>query len=90
MSALRLESCTRPDNFITMNTTLLDATITRLTADEKLALIGKLWASLDTSALPVPPSVVAELDRRWAEHLRDPAAALTLEELMARVAAKRR
>jgi putative addiction module component (TIGR02574 family) len=73
-----------------MNTALLDDSITRLTSAEKLALIGKLWASLDADALPVPPAVGAELDRRWAEHLRDPSAALTLEELMARVAAKRR
>lgn len=73
-----------------MNTTLIDATITRLTPDEKLALIGKLWASLDASALPLPPAVAAELDQRWAEHLRTPSAALTLEELMTRVAAKRR
>lgn len=73
-----------------MNATMLDATITRLTPDEKLALIGKLWASLDPSALPVPPTITAELDRRWAEHLQHPSAALTLEDLMARVAAKRR
>jgi putative addiction module component (TIGR02574 family) len=72
-----------------MNATLLDETITRLTPDEKLALIGKLWASLDPDALPVPSAVTAELDRRWTEHLRNPSAALTLDELLARVAAKR-
>ncbi len=73
-----------------MNATLLDETITRLTSAEKLALIGRLWASLDTANLPIPPAVQAELDRRWAEHLANPSAALTLEELMARVEAKRR
>jgi putative addiction module component (TIGR02574 family) len=73
-----------------MNVTLLDETITRLTPAEKLALIGKIWATLDAEALPVPPEVAAELDRRWAEHQLNPGAAFTLDELMARVAAKRR
>jgi len=73
-----------------MNATLLDDPITRLTPDEKLALIGKLWASLDHDSLPVPSAVTAELDRRWTEHLRNPSAALTLDELLARVAARRR
>ena len=73
-----------------MNATLLEDTITRLTPDEKLALIGKLWSSLDTANLPIPTAVRSELDRRWAEHQANPAAALTLDELMARVEAKRR
>ena len=73
-----------------MNATLLDETITRLTPAEKLALIGKIWASLDADALPVPPTVLTELDRRWAEHQLNPSSALTLDELMARVEAKRR
>ena len=41
-------------------------------------------------ALVASPAVAAELDRRWAEHLKNPAAALTLDELMKRVEAKRR
>jgi putative addiction module component (TIGR02574 family) len=71
-----------------MNATLLDETITRLTPDEKLALIGKLWASLDTANLPIPPVVLAELDRRRAAYERDPSSALTLDELLARVRRK--
>lgn len=71
-----------------MNATLLDETITRLTPDEKIALIGKIWASLDTEALPVPPAVLAELNRRRAEYERDPGSALTLEELLVRVRRK--
>ena len=71
-----------------MNATLLDETITRLTPDEKLALIGKLWASLDTANLPIPPAVLAELDRRRAEYESAPGSALTLDELLARVRQK--
>jgi putative addiction module component (TIGR02574 family) len=74
-----------------MNATQIDdAALTRLTAGEKLALIGRLWASLDAESLPTSPAVAAELDRRWAEHQRNPGSALTLDELMARVEAKRR
>ena len=72
-----------------MNAALLEDTITRLTSDEKIALIGKIWGSLDADSLPVSPAVVTELDRRWAEHQANPSAALTLDELMTRVEAKR-
>lgn len=72
-----------------MNATL-EAEIRQLTQQEKLALMGELWAMIDSSELPVPPEVVAELDRRWAEHVRNPGAALTLDQLMARVEARRR
>ena len=71
-----------------MDATLLENTIPRLTQGEKLALIGRLWASLDADNLPVPPEVVAELDRRRAEYERNPGSALTLDELMARVRRK--
>ena len=72
-----------------MNATL-ETEITQLSQQEKLALIQKLWAMIDADELPVPPEVAAELDRRWAEHVRNPSAALTLEQLMTRVEAKRR
>ena len=71
-----------------MNATLLEETITRLTPDEKLALIGKLWSSLDTTHLPILPAVLAELDRRRVEYERDPSSALTIDELLARVRRK--
>lgn len=71
-----------------MDATLLENTIPRLTQGEKLALIGRLWASLDADNLPVPPEVVAELDRRRAAYERNPGSALTFDELMARVRRK--
>lgn len=72
-----------------MNATL-ESEISRLSQQEKFALIEKLWATIDADELPVPPEVGVELDRRWAEHLRNPGAALTLDQLMSRVEAKRR
>ncbi len=71
-------------------TATLESEISRLNQKEKFALIEKLWALIDVEELPVLPEVADELDRRWAEHVRNPGAALTLEQLMARVEAKRR
>jgi putative addiction module component (TIGR02574 family) len=73
-----------------MNAATLDEAISHLNGSEKLALIEKIWNSIDAEDLPVPPEVAAELDRRWAEHLRDPSSALTLDQLMARVEERRR
>ena len=67
----------------------LETEITQLSQQEKVALIQKLWGMIDAEDLPVPPEVAAELDRRWAKHVRNPSAALTLDQLMARVEAKR-
>jgi putative addiction module component (TIGR02574 family) len=68
----------------------LEAEISQLSQQEKLTLVGKIWAMIDADELPVPVEVMTELDRRWAEHVRNPGAALTLDALMARVEAKRR
>ena len=73
-----------------MPTATLEDTLSQLSPGEKLALIGRLWDTLDASELPVSAAVAAELDRRWAEYQRNPASALTLNELMARVEARRR
>ena len=73
-----------------MTAATLEDAITRLDRSEKFALLEKIWALLEIDELPVPPEVVAELDRRWAEHERNPGAALTLDELVARVQTKRR
>ena len=73
-----------------MNAATLDQAIAQLDRSEKLALLEKLWALIEVEDLPVPPEIQAELQRRWQRHLADPASALTLDELMARVEAKRR
>jgi len=63
----------------------LDEEINRLDQAEKLALIARIWSTIDADALPVPPSVLEELERRRADLERNPQSALTLDELMARV-----
>ena len=72
-----------------MNATL-ETEIAQLNDAEKLTLIHKLWAMIDPQSMPVPPEVGAELDRRWAEHVRDPKATLTLDQLLTKVEAQRR
>jgi toxin ParE1/3/4 len=45
----------------------------QLSAEERLALIGELWDSLDpTVAAPITPELASELDRREAEADADP------------------
>jgi putative addiction module component (TIGR02574 family) len=58
--------------------------------EAKLALIARIWSTIDGDALPVPPEVEAELNRRWEHHLANPGSTLSMDELMARVEAKRR
>ena len=47
-----------------------------LPADKRADLAIALWESLSDAereqALPVSPELVAELDRRWADHLAHP------------------
>ena len=48
-------------------------------ADLALALWESLTDTERTSALELTPEQEAELDRRWAEHLKDPSSALPWE-----------
>jgi putative addiction module component (TIGR02574 family) len=65
-------------------------TIESLTAEERIALIGRLWDRLDpAAAAPLTPSLAADLDRREAEADADPDAgipwAALRDELQARI-----
>ena len=52
-------------------------TLESLTAQERIALIGRLWDSLDpAAAAPLSPALAAELDRREAEADADPDAGI--------------
>lgn len=57
----------------------------QLPLEERLALAMALWDSLDeesrANALPMDPALCEELDRRWASHLNDPAAAVPWQEV---------
>ncbi|WP_259729339.1 MULTISPECIES: addiction module protein [Synechococcales] len=57
----------------------------QLPQSERLALAIALWDSLDDQArdgaLPVDPSLFAELDRRWATHRDNTEAAVRWDEV---------
>lgn len=62
-----------------------------LSAREKLQLLDELWQDLAHSldAIEVSETEKELLDQRWAVFLRDPAAALSLEQFKERVKALR-
>ena len=65
-------------------------TLESLTAEERIALIGRLWDSLDpAAAAPLTHSLAADLDRRETEADADPDAgipwAALRDELRARI-----
>ena len=57
----------------------------KLTPDERAALAMALWESLDDAVreaeVQLTPEQEAELDRRFAEHLADPASAIPWEDV---------
>ena len=57
--------------------------ITRLSPDERLALIAQLWDSLDDHQVPLRPVHQAELERRLTTLDQDRAQSLTWETLKA-------
>jgi len=59
--------------------------IDRLGIEERLALIGELWDSLDASAATIPVSEVqrVELQSRLAEHQRNPDDVVTWDDAKA-------
>ncbi len=60
--------------------------ITRLSPEERLALIELLWDSLGDSDVPVPPAQRAELERRLESFEQDRAGAVTWDQLKAELA----
>ena len=57
--------------------------ITRLSPDERLALIAQLWESLDDNQVQLTPAQQAELERRLATLDRDRTQSVTWETLKA-------
>lgn len=64
--------------------------IETLMPDEKLHLVGEIWASLASKPGDVPVSEAEKLllEERWARHEQNPGTALTLEEFRRRVSAR--
>jgi putative addiction module component (TIGR02574 family) len=57
--------------------------ITRLSPDERLALIAQLWDSLDDAQIPLTPAQQAELERRLSRLDHDRNQSVTWETLKA-------
>lgn len=62
-----------------------------LSAEERIALMGRLWDSLDpAAAAPITPALAVELDRREAEADADPAGGSSWADLKSDLERKRR
>jgi putative addiction module component (TIGR02574 family) len=60
--------------------------IARLDPEERMALIGQLWDSLQDAEIPLPDAQKAELTRRLSSLDQDRAQAVTWEQLRAELA----
>jgi len=64
----------------------LKAELLNLTAEERIAVAMDLWESIAPEDMPpLTPEEIAELERRLAEHQRDPGSAVPWEEVRARL-----
>lgn len=55
----------------------------KLPIPERLQLVEDIWNSIaeDAKVLPLTDAQRAELDRRWAEHERDPSTAIPWDQV---------
>jgi putative addiction module component (TIGR02574 family) len=55
----------------------------KLPIPERLQLVEEIWNSIaeDAKVLPLTDDQRAELDRRWAEHERDPSTAIPWDQV---------
>jgi putative addiction module component (TIGR02574 family) len=61
----------------------------KLTPEERVELVEDLWDSIAENDMPpLTPEQQEELDRRYAEHLRDPGSASKWEDVKARLLAR--
>ena len=72
-----------------MNKALLDE-LMQLPANERAEIALELWDSVEENDLPpLTPEQMDEIDRRIAEHERDPSRAIPWEEVRARLWSRR-
>jgi putative addiction module component (TIGR02574 family) len=65
------------------------AELMELTPEERIELVEDLWESIAQQDLPpLTPAQMEELDRRYAEHVRDPSRGSKWEEVKARLLAR--
>jgi len=60
----------------------------RMTPSEKLELIGEIWDSIETDAVPLTEAQAAELDRRIAELDANPEEGHDAREVLAEFRAR--
>jgi putative addiction module component (TIGR02574 family) len=55
----------------------------KLPIPERIQLVEEIWDSIaqDAKALPLSDDLRTELDRRWAEHERDPSSAIPWDQV---------
>ena len=72
-----------------MNKATLLAEIMQLTPEERLDLAEQLWVAVaEDEAFALTPEQKAEIDRRIAEHERDPSSAIPWEDVRDRLRAR--
>jgi putative addiction module component (TIGR02574 family) len=64
--------------------------IQKLSTREKLELIDELWMSMGPDLDEISAEEKRILDQRWAEFEKNPQSALTLEELQAKLASRKK
>ena len=64
--------------------------IDRMSADERLQLVQEIWDSIagEAEASTLTDAQQQEVDRRWAEHLANPQAAIPWEQVKAEIQAR--
>jgi putative addiction module component (TIGR02574 family) len=64
----------------------------KLPIPERLQLVEEIWDSIaqEAKALPLSDDLRAELDRRWAEHERDPSSAIPWDQVRSELHEHRR
>lgn len=68
-----------------MSASMRELGIDRLSAEDRLQLIGEIWDSLAPESEPIPQSHREELDRRLAAADANPSAGRPWEEVRARL-----
>ena len=65
--------------------------ISRMSRPEKMLLVAELWDDIarDDSELPLTREQIAELDRRMLHYRQHPEEVTTLEEIKARISARK-
>ena len=72
-----------------MSVSLETLGIDRMTVEERLQLVQAIWDSIDAAARPpLDDALRAELDRRLADHLANPADVVPWEEVKAAALAR--